>query len=67
VKDIQVTNLQSGQKANLEERLRLYAKEELLIMFESVGFKIIDIYGDYDRNPFLEGVSERVIAVSLKE
>ncbi len=67
VKDIQVTNLQSGQKANLEERLRLYAREELLIMFESVGLKVIDIFGDYDRNPFLEGVSERVIAVSLKE
>lgn len=67
VKDIQATNLQTGHTEDCKERLRLYSLDELIIMFESVGFKIESIFGGYDHNPFTKGVSERVIIVSRKE
>jgi SAM-dependent methyltransferase len=67
VKEIQATNLQTGHIKDCEERLRLYSLDELVIMFESVGFKIDSVFGGYDHNPFIKGVSERVIIVSRKE
>jgi hypothetical protein len=35
-------------------------------MFESVGLTIEETYGDYSRNPFVEGVSERVVVVARR-
>ncbi|NIM19459.1 MAG: methyltransferase domain-containing protein [Candidatus Latescibacteria bacterium] len=67
VKDIQAINAQSGTKEQIEERLRLYTMDELIIMFESVGFKIDSVFGGYDLSPFVEGVSDRVIIVSAKK
>lgn len=67
IKNVEVTNLQSGKTDRIEEQLRLYSKDELVIMFESVGFKIEIIYGGYQLEPFVDGVSERVIIVAKKE
>jgi ubiquinone/menaquinone biosynthesis C-methylase UbiE len=67
VKEIQATNQQTGHTEECKERLRLYSLDELIIMFESVGFKIGNVFGGYDHNPFMKGVSERVIIVSRKE
>ena len=67
IKNVEVTNLQSGKIDRIEEQLRLYSKDELVIMFESVGFKIEIIYGGYDLEPFVDGVSDRVIIIAKKE
>ncbi len=66
VKDVLAVNIQSGRKEKLEERLRLYTRDELVIMFESVGFKIDNIFGGYDGSPFVDGVSDRVMIVAKK-
>lgn len=65
-KDAVISNPHTGQTEEIEERLRLYTKAELHIMFESVGLNIEETYGDYERNLFVEGVSERVIIVARK-
>ena len=67
VKNVEVTNLQSGKTDRIKEQLRLYSKDELVIMFESVGFKTETIYGGYHQEPFVDGVSDRVILISKKE
>ena len=66
VKDAVISNPHTGQTEQIEERLRLYSREELRIMFESVGLRVEETYGDYERNPFVDGVSERVIVVARK-
>jgi len=66
VKHATITDSRTEKKEHVEERLRLYTTEELLIMFRSVGFAIENIFGDYARNPFVEGVSERVIIIAKK-
>lgn len=66
VKHASVTDGRTGKRERVEERLRLYTREDLIIMFESVGLTIEETYGDYSRNPFLEGVSERVVVVARK-
>ncbi len=66
VKHATVTNIRTKEKEQIEERLRLYTKEDLFIMFKSVGFVIEEVFGDYARSPFAEGVSERVIVVAMK-
>ena len=66
-KKVVVTHRQSGKIDLIEEQLRLYSKDELVIMFESVGFKIETIYGGYQQDPFIDGLSDRVIIISKKE
>ena len=66
VKHASITDARTGKRENVDERLRLYTREDLIIMFESVGLTIEETYGDYSRNPFVEGVSERVVVVARK-
>ncbi len=40
VKHAEITDTRTGRKESIEERLRLYGKEELEIMFRSAGFSI---------------------------
>lgn len=48
------------------ERLRLYTKKDLLVMLQSVGFVVLDCFGDYNGNVFVESVSERIIFTCTK-
>jgi SAM-dependent methyltransferase len=66
IKNVEVTHLQSGKTDQIEEHLRLYSKDELVIMFKSVGFEIESIFGGYQQDPFVEGVSDRVLIVSTR-
>jgi hypothetical protein len=66
LKHATIRNTQTGHKEDVEERLRLYTKEELEIMLTSAGFTIEETYGDYSKNPFVESVSERVIIIGGK-
>jgi SAM-dependent methyltransferase len=61
-----IADLRTGKTEHVEERLRLYSLDELLIMFKSVGFAIESVFGDYAKNPFVNGVSERVIIIAKK-
>jgi SAM-dependent methyltransferase len=66
VKTIDVHDLVGNERSRIIERLRLYTKGDLISMFESLGFAILDVFGDYLRNPFMDGVSDRVIVVAAK-
>ena len=66
VKHATITNTESQFREVIEERLRLYTKHELSIMFDSVGLSVTDVFGDYKGNEFVDGVSERVIVVAEK-
>ncbi len=66
VKRAAIRNTRTGHKEDIEERLRLYTREELEIMLRSTGFTIEETYGDYSKNPFVESVSERLIVIGGK-
>ena len=66
VKRATITDPETGVSASIEERLRLYTKRDLLLMFESVGLRVAACFGDYGGNEFVEGVSDRVIMLCEK-
>jgi SAM-dependent methyltransferase len=66
VKHATITDTRTGEREEVAERLRLYTREDLVTMFTSVGLTIERTFGDYSANPFVEGVSERVIIVAGK-
>ena len=66
VKRVAVTNQETNEREEFEERLRLYTKADLLVMFDSVNLRVLDTFGDYEGNTFTPGVSERVIMVAEK-
>ncbi len=66
VKRATITDPEANVKASIEERLRLYTKSDLLLMFESVGLRVTACFGDYKANEFVEGVSDRVIMLCEK-
>ncbi|MEE9270684.1 MAG: class I SAM-dependent methyltransferase [Candidatus Krumholzibacteria bacterium] len=66
VKRAEVTNRDTNHKETITERLRLYTRADLVMMFESTGLSPRDLYGDYAGNEFVDGVSERVIILSVK-
>lgn len=66
VKRATITDPEANVSASIEERLRLYTKSDLLLMFESVGLRVTACFGDYNANEFVEGVSDRVIMLCEK-
>lgn len=48
-----------------ESAIRLYSPEELVDLFEAVGLHVLDLYGDYDRRPFLE-VHRKLLILARK-
>lgn len=63
VKHATISDASNSITESIEERLRLYTKKDLLLMFESVGLTVLACFGDYIGNDFVDGVSERVIIV----
>lgn len=66
VKSVDIKNQETGERASFQERLRLYTREDLATMFRSAGMHIVQVFGDYEGNDFVDGVSERVIVVAEK-
>jgi len=64
VKEVEIVDLADGTTSRIQERLRLYSRAQLESTLKTLGFGILAVYGDYDRNPFVEGVSERVIILA---
>jgi len=66
VKRAVVTHLESGAREEIVERLRLYTRSDLLKMLDSVRLDVTETFGDYAANPFVDGVSDRVVLVAIK-
>jgi SAM-dependent methyltransferase len=67
VKHATIVNQKTKDREEIEERLRLYSKADLLTMIASVELKVVEVFGDYAGNEFVPGVSERVIIVAEKK
>lgn len=55
-----------GRNWEFKERVRLFTREQLVQMLESVGFKVKKIFGNYHLEPFFEESSDRLILVAEK-
>jgi ubiquinone/menaquinone biosynthesis C-methylase UbiE len=56
----------TGEEMNCEHGLRVYSPAELGRVLEVAGFKVLDIYGDFDSSEF-SLTSKRVIMTAQKE
>jgi SAM-dependent methyltransferase len=66
VKEITILNQRIDERTSITERLRLYTHDDLVAMFLNLGFTIREIFGDYQLNPFVAGVSDRVVVLAEK-
>jgi SAM-dependent methyltransferase len=66
VKHATISDRDTDEVESIEERLRLYTRDDLSIMFDSVGLRVLGCFGDYRGNEFVEGVSERIIVICEK-
>ncbi len=55
-----------GNKKVYYEKVKLYGKDFILKQMKLIGYKIVDIFGDYEGGEFEPGSSERLIIVGRK-
>ena len=67
VKRAELRHAKTGGVEHIEERLRLYTRDDLILMLETVELEPLGVFGDYQGNDFVDGVSERVIVVSRRK
>jgi len=66
VKEVQAQNGATGETIAYDERVRLYARDEMVTMLESVDLGVSGVFGDYDRSDFDEPQSDRLILLCEK-
>lgn len=64
IKKIQV--IESNQKLNFEERVKLYNKEFFITEMNKNNIEVINLFGDYDLSAFNEEISKRMIFLGRK-
>jgi SAM-dependent methyltransferase len=65
-KEIEVQDPAFSSPLHFEEAVRIYHAEKLSDMLKQVGFKVKEIFGDYQLNAFDNNLSPRVIVVAEK-
>ena len=55
-----------GERESYIESVRLYTKSELETMFATIGFTVLNTFGEYDGSPFDEATSSRCIVLGQK-
>jgi len=53
----------SSDMLKKEENSRIYNKNEILNLFRSSGFKIVSIFSDFKQNSYVDGVSDKLVAI----
>jgi SAM-dependent methyltransferase len=66
VKGVEAQNGTTGETVAYDERVRLYSRDEMVTMLESVDLVVSGAFGDYDRSDFDERESDRLILVCEK-
>ena len=66
VKGVDAERVATGETVAYDERVRLYTHEEMKMMLDSVDLVVSGAFGDYDRSPFDEHDSARLILVCEK-
>ncbi|MEP7195813.1 MAG: class I SAM-dependent methyltransferase [Saprospiraceae bacterium] len=64
IKDIYVRSGETCEK--FQERVRVYSKMEFVKMFEDLGLKLLDCFGDYNLSQFEDDSSPRMICAFIK-
>lgn len=65
-KGVEAQNSVTGEMISYDERVRLYSREEMVTMLDSVDLVVSGVFGDYDRSDFDEQRSDRLILVCEK-
>ncbi|MBN2288209.1 MAG: class I SAM-dependent methyltransferase [Candidatus Glassbacteria bacterium] len=56
-----------GRKAHIYEfEIRMFGVEDLTVMLEDAGFRVVGLWGDFDRSPYQPHRSYRMIAIAVK-
>lgn len=66
VKAVEAEDGASGETVSYDERVRLYSRDELTTMLDSVDLVVSGVFGDYDRSEFDESDSNRLILLCEK-
>jgi SAM-dependent methyltransferase len=66
VKRVRAANENTGDSIEYDERVRLYTREELTTMLDSVDLGVSGTFGDYDKGEFDTRKSERIIFICEK-
>ena len=64
IKDIKFTD--EGRNYHFFEKVKAIRRVEFLEYFENTGLEVIDIFGDYELNPYVADKSERMIFLLKK-
>lgn len=64
IKDIKFTD--RGRNYHFFEKVKAIRRVEFLEYFENTGLEVIDIFGDYELNPYVADKSERMIFLLKK-
>lgn len=67
VKQVKAVNRATGKTIAYDERVRLYTREDLMTMLDSVDLSVSGVFGDYDRGKFKKEESERIIMICEKQ
>ena len=62
----EITIDRKGKVNKFHESVRMFSSEELLNMLEKLGFKKLNIFGDFRGNPFELESSPRIIIIVNK-
>ena len=63
---MEAQNSATGETVTYDERVRLYSRDEMVTMLESVDLSLSGVFGDYDRSDFDEQRSDRLILICEK-
>ncbi len=66
IKGVEAQNSATGETVTYDERVRLYSRDEMVTMLESVDLSLSGAFGDYDRSDFDEQRSDRLILICEK-
>ena len=64
IKTIEISG--NGEVKKYEERVKLYSQNFIVNRMETIGYKIVDIFGNYEGNKFDGEKSERLIIIAQK-
>ena len=56
-----------GEDFKFQEKVRLFTLKDFQLLFDKAGLKIVDLFGDYQLNPFNEKTSKRLIIKAIKK
>ncbi|MEZ4804577.1 MAG: methyltransferase domain-containing protein [Bacteroidia bacterium] len=56
----------NGESYRFQEKVKLLSFNDFENLYSNAGLKVIDVFGDYQLNPFNQNTSERLLLVSKK-